>query len=164
MTAARLLDLLRFRNLRTRLTVVYMGLFGLALLLSAIAVVTAVTNSARRVVRDEMTAAGAVYSQLWSARASQLQQGAGVLAQDYGFREAVATNDEATVRSALDNLRARQGVDGALILGVDGYATSTGLALDDRPSTSFSPGSSRVGWTPAFSPSMAKPFRLSPPR
>ena len=53
-----------------------------------------------------------------------LQQGAGVLAQDYGFREAVATNDEATVRSALDNLRARQKVDGALILGVDGYVTA----------------------------------------
>lgn len=131
MSATRLVSLIRFRNLRTRLTVVYMGLFGLALLLAAVAVVTAVTNSAQRVVRDEMTAAGAVYSQLWTARASQLQQGAGVLAQDYGFREAVATNDEATVRSALDNLRARQGVDGALILGVDGYATSTGLALDD---------------------------------
>ncbi len=131
MKTARLLNLFSFRNLRTRLTVVYMGLFGLALLLAAIAVVTAVTNSARQVVRDEMTAAGAVYSQLWTARSSQLQQGAGVLAQDYGFREAVATNDEATVRSALDNLRSRQGVDGALILGVDGYATSTGLALDD---------------------------------
>lgn len=131
MSATRLVSLVRFRNLRTRLTVVYMGLFGLALLLSAIAVVTAVTNSAQRVVRDEMTAAGAVYGQLWAARTSQLQQGAGVLAQDYGFREALATNDEATVRSALDNLRARQGVDGALILGVDGYATSTGLALDD---------------------------------
>lgn len=131
MSATKILGLVRFRNLRTRLTVVYMGLFGLALLLAAIAVVTAVTNSAQRVVRDEMTAAGAVYSQLWTARSSQLQQGAGVLAQDYGFREAVATNDEATVRSALDNLRARQGVDGALILGVDGYATTTGLALDD---------------------------------
>lgn len=131
MSATRLVSLVRFRNLRTRLTVVYMGLFGLALLLAAIAVVTAVTDSARRMVRNEMTAAGAVYSQLWTARSSQLQQGAAVLAQDYGFREAVATNDEATVRSALDNLRARQGVDGALILGVDGYATSTGLALDD---------------------------------
>ena len=130
MIAGRVLGLFSFRNLRTRLTVVYMGLFGLALALAAVAVFTAVTNSAQRVVRDEMTAAGAVYGQLWTARSDQLLQGAGVLAQDYGFREAVATNDEATVRSALDNLRARQGVDGALILGVDGHATSTGLELD----------------------------------
>lgn len=131
MSATRLVSLVRFRNLRTRLTVIYMGLFGLALSLAAIAVVTAVASSAKRAVRAEMSAAGAVYSQLWNARASQLQQGAGVLAQDYGFREAVATNDEATVRSALDNLRARQGVDGAMILGVDGYATAAGMALDD---------------------------------
>lgn len=124
----RLLD---FRHLRTRLTVLYLGLFGLALIISAMAVVTAVSASAKGVVREEMRASGAVYDQLWKARSAQLSQGAGVLAQDYGFREAVATNDEATVRSALDNLRARQGVDGALILDTDGYATTTGLALSD---------------------------------
>ena len=127
----RVQRLLSFRNLRTRLTLLYMGLFALALILSAIAVVTAVTNSARHMVRDEMSSAGAVYGQLWEARSAQLRQGAGVLAQDYGFREAVATDDAPTVRSALDNLRARQGVDGALILGVDGHATSTGVNLDE---------------------------------
>ena len=122
--------MLNFTRLRTRLTVLYMGLFGVALVLVAIAVVTAVTGSARRVVRDELTSAGAVYGQIWESRTSQLHQGASVLAQDYGFREAVATNDEATVRSALDNLRGRQKVDGALILGTDGYATAAGLSLD----------------------------------
>ena len=83
----RLLD---FRYLRTRLTVLYLGLFGLALTISAIAVVTAVSASAKGVVREEMRASGAVYDQLWKARSAQLSQGAGVLAQDYGFREAVA--------------------------------------------------------------------------
>ena len=123
--------LLTFRNLRTRFTVLYMGLFALALVLSAVAVATAVTSSARRMVSDEMTSAGAVYGQLWASRSAQLRQGAAVLAQDYGFREAVATDDAPTVRSALENLRARQGVDGALILGVDGYAASAGINPDD---------------------------------
>jgi EAL domain-containing protein (putative c-di-GMP-specific phosphodiesterase class I)/GGDEF domain-containing protein len=132
MTPGRLFKrLFSFRTLRTRLTVVYMGLFGLALLLSALAVVTAVTNSAHGVVRGELKAAGAVYGQLWSARSSQLLLGAGVLAQDFEFRGAVARDDAATVRSALDTLRARQGVDGALMLGVDGQATSTGMPLDE---------------------------------
>ena len=123
--------MLRFRSLRTRMTVLYAGLFGVALILVAVAVFTAITSSARGLVRDELSASGAVYGHLWESRSAQLRQGASVLAQDYGFREAVATNDEPTVRSALDNLRARQKVDGALILGVDGYATSAGLALDD---------------------------------
>ena len=108
-----------------------MGLFGIALLLATVAIYNAVSSSARAVVRNEMTASGAVYSQIWASRSDQLRQGAAVLAQDYGFREAVATNDEATVRSALDNLRNRQGVDAALVLGADGHATSAGLTLDD---------------------------------
>jgi hypothetical protein len=120
-----------FRRLQTRLTVLYMGLFGFALILVAVAVVTAVTGSARTVVRGELSASGQVYDQIWKSRSDQLRQGAAVLAQDYGFRDAVSTNDEATVRSALDNLRGRQKVDGALIVGVDGYVTAAGLNPDD---------------------------------
>lgn len=120
-----------FNRLRTKLTVLYMGLFGLVLILVAIAVVTAVSGSARRVVRDELSATGAVYGQIWAARSDQLRQGAAVLAQDYGFREAVATADDATITSALENLRARQNVDGAMIMGMDGHVTSTGVTLDD---------------------------------
>jgi len=122
--------MLRFQRLQTRLTVLYMGLFGIALILVAIAVVTAVTSSARRVVRDELSASGAVYDQIWAGRSEQLRQGASVVAQDFGFREAVASNDEATIRSALDNLRGRQKVDGAMIIGVDGFVTAAGLNPD----------------------------------
>ncbi|CAN5341229.1 bifunctional diguanylate cyclase/phosphodiesterase [soil metagenome] len=123
--------MIRFNRLQTRLTVLYMGLFGIALIVVAIAVVTAVTSSARRLVRDELSASGHVYDQIWAGRSEQLRQGAGVLAQDFGFREAVATNDEATIRSALDNLRGRQKVDGAMIVGVDGYFTAAGLNPDE---------------------------------
>ena len=109
----------------------YLALFGIAVILTAVAVVSAVTDSAQRVVRQELQASGEVYGQIWASRSAQLRQGAAILAHDYGFREAVATNDEATVRSALDNLRARQQVDGAMIMGVDGYATASGLGVDD---------------------------------
>jgi EAL domain-containing protein (putative c-di-GMP-specific phosphodiesterase class I)/GGDEF domain-containing protein len=112
------------------MTVLYAGLFGIALMLVAVAVWTAINSSARGLVRDELTASGAVYGQLWESQTAQLGQGAAVLAQDYGFREAIASNDEPTVRSALDNLRARQKVDGALILGIDGYSTSAGVQPD----------------------------------
>lgn len=128
--ALRAIDPVIFNHLRTKLTVLYMGLFGFVLLVVAIAVVTAVGDSARRVVRDELSATGAVYGQIWAARSDQLRQGAAVLAQDFGFREAVATGDEETIRSALENLRARQNVDGAMIIGVDGAVTSSGIEPD----------------------------------
>ena len=123
--------MIRFNRLQTRLTVLYMGLFGIALLVVAIAVVTAVTSSARSVVRSELSASGQVYDQIWAGRSEQLRQGASVLAQDFGFRQAVASNDEATIRSALDNLRGRQKVDGAMIVGVDGSVTAAGLNPDE---------------------------------
>ena len=121
---------LTFRNLRTRLTVLYMGLFGLALSLSAVAVVTAVTSSARHTAREEMAAAGAVYGRLWDNRSDLLRQTADGLAGDDGFRQAVAAADTRAVRQALEDLRARQGVDGVLVLGADGHVVTAGIHPD----------------------------------
>jgi EAL domain-containing protein (putative c-di-GMP-specific phosphodiesterase class I)/GGDEF domain-containing protein len=122
---------IRFRNLRSKLTVLYMGLFGAFLVLTAVAAVTVVTRSAERMVRGELAATGAVYDQIWRARSAQLRQGAAVLAQDYGFREAVATDDEATIQSALANLAARQGVEGAMLMLTDGHVVVEGAAPDE---------------------------------
>ncbi|MGZ9100643.1 MAG: HAMP domain-containing protein, partial [Brevundimonas sp.] len=119
-----------FRNLRTRLTLLYTGLFGLALILSAVAIVTAVTSNAQLMVRREIAAAGAVYGQLWESSSARLRESAGVLAEDDDFRAAVATGDARRVRSALAGLQARQGVDGAMVLDVNGHATSAGINPD----------------------------------
>jgi len=128
---------IRFRSLRTRLTVVFVALFIGAMAVVGAAVTAAIGNGARSMVRDELAATGAVYEAIWKSRTDQLRQGAGVLAHDFGFREAVATADEATVKSALDNLRARQGVDGALLMATDGYVTAAGAPLDDAAADSL---------------------------
>jgi diguanylate cyclase len=129
--------MIRFRSLRTRLTVAFVTLFVFAMSVVGMAVTAAVGNGARSMVRDELAATGAVYEAIWQTRTDQLRQGAGVLAQDFGFREAVATADEATVKSALDNLRARQGVDGALMMATDGYVTAAGAPLDEAAADSL---------------------------
>ena len=46
----------RFRSLRTRLTVLYAGLFAAAMLLISLAVYTAISDNAIRVVRGELAA------------------------------------------------------------------------------------------------------------
>lgn len=109
-----------FRRLSTRLTVLYAGMFALALGLVALAVYTAVSANAARAVRGELQANATVFDRLWDARASQLRDGAMILARDFGFREAVATHDKATIGSALENLKIRLGIDFAFIVGVDG--------------------------------------------
>jgi PAS domain S-box-containing protein len=117
-----------FRHLRTKLTVLYAGLFALALVLVSAAVYGAVTENARHVVRNELTAGGAVFDRIWALRSEQLGQGATVLSHDFGFRSAVATGDKATIQSALENLRGRLDLDLAFLVGLDGHVISTGDA------------------------------------
>jgi EAL domain-containing protein (putative c-di-GMP-specific phosphodiesterase class I)/GGDEF domain-containing protein len=125
MTAALLARLGGFRSLRTKLTVLYATLFGVTLILVSLAVYTAISRNAEQQVRGELTASGTVFDRVWSLRSDQLRQGAGLISRDFGFREAVATGDRATIVSAMENLRARFGVDLAFIVGVDGTVTAS---------------------------------------
>jgi signal transduction histidine kinase len=113
-----------FRRLSTKLAVLYAGLFGAILVVISMAVFSAISHNATQMVRDELQASGTVFDRTWALRTQQLQDSAGLQARDFGFRAAVATGDSATVRSALQNVRARLGIDGALIVGVDGTVTT----------------------------------------
>jgi len=113
-----------FRHLRTKLTVLYASMFGLGLMLISVAIYVAIVGNAGRQVRSELQAGGAVFNRLLTVRADQLRDGAGVLSRDFGFRSAVATGDQATINSALDNLKARLGIDLAFMVGADGRITS----------------------------------------
>ncbi len=117
--------LVGFQRLRTKLTVLYAALFGVALLLVSGAVYSAISGAAQRQVRAELTASGTVFDRIWSLRSDQLRQGASLLSRDFGFREAVATGDSATIVSAMENLRQRMRIDQAFIVGVDGTITAT---------------------------------------
>jgi signal transduction histidine kinase len=128
-----------FRSLRTKLTVLYAGLFALALSLVAVLVYAAVSTNAERAVRSELVTSGAVFDRVRALRVGHLQQSAEVLAHDFGFREAAATGDAATIGSALDSLRERSGADLALMVGADGHVVSAG-----------------DGWTAAAAPAIRK--------
>jgi predicted signal transduction protein with EAL and GGDEF domain len=116
----RAVSLTAFASLRTRLTVLYAGLFGATMILVSMAVFAAVSTNAERAVRDQLTSTGAVFDQVWALRSGRLQDGASLLARDFGFRSAIATNDQETINSALDNLKGRLNVDFAFMVGIDG--------------------------------------------
>ena len=113
------------QHLRTKLTVLYAGLFGVVLILICLAVYSAISSAAQRQVRGELVASGTVFDRVWSMRSEQLAQGSALLSRDFGFREAVATGDKATIISAMENLRARLKIDLAFIVGTDGNVAST---------------------------------------
>jgi len=115
------------RKLSTRLTVVYGGLFGLALCLIGPLTYTAVRSYARESVQNEMSATAAVFDRLWKVKSDTLQTNAELLSRDFGFISAMATDDRSTVASAFANLRQRVNADTGLVLTSDGQL----LAGDD---------------------------------
>ncbi|MFO1018213.1 MAG: EAL domain-containing protein [Hyphomonadaceae bacterium] len=116
-----------FKRLSTKLTVLYTGLFALALFAVALSVYAAISDNASRTVRRELSANGAVFDRVWAMREQQLRDSAGILSRDFGFRDAVASMDEPTIDSALDNLRERLQIDRAFIMSIDGRF----IGLDD---------------------------------
>ena len=118
-----------FRSLSARLTVQFALLFAAAMLLVSAALSSVISGAASRQVASQLTSSGAVYDRLWQQRAHELQSAAQLLARDFGFREAVASGDRATMQSALGNSAARLRVRSAFIVAADGRVTSTDPSL-----------------------------------
>ena len=65
-----------FTRLRTRLTVLYVALFGATLLVVSVSIYAAINQAAQRQVRGELTATGTVFDRVWSLRSDRLREGA----------------------------------------------------------------------------------------
>lgn len=70
--------------------------------------------------REELDIGGRVFVRLLELRSRQLHDAVQVLAADFGFKEAVASGDEQTIRSALGNSGARINAGAVMLLGMDG--------------------------------------------
>ncbi|MCY7339915.1 MAG: EAL domain-containing protein [Sphingomonas bacterium] len=125
--------LLHIRSLTTRLSLLSAGLFAAVMLSVSVLLFAMVERIARIEVEQQLVASGAVYDRLWQQRSHQMQDAARLMARDFGFRAAVATGDQATAVSALDNLQRRLNADIAVVVGIDGSvqgAVSPGARTD----------------------------------
>ncbi|MBG0839497.1 putative bifunctional diguanylate cyclase/phosphodiesterase [Ectopseudomonas toyotomiensis] len=85
-----------------------------------VAVKAATDAAVRAQAQEQLNVGSLVFEQLLALRSDQLQQAAQVLAADFGFKEAVASGDAPTIRSALANQGARINADAVFLLGLDG--------------------------------------------
>jgi len=111
---------MRIERLRTRLILLLLGLLVIVLGAVFVAVYSATTSSAERQARQQLQVGANVFSRLLELRAQELAGATLVLAADFGFREAVASGDLPTIRSALLNQARRIGADEALFLDDQG--------------------------------------------
>lgn len=83
--------------------------------------VQAATNAAvRSQAREQLDVGSLVFQQLLEVRGRQLHDAVQVLVADFGFKEAVASGDTETIRSALTNHGARINASVVMMLSLDG--------------------------------------------
>lgn len=122
------LRMLRFGTLRARIALLYAGLFAVVLGLVVSLAAEGLARFGETSAARDLEANARVFDEILAARARQMGDQAGVLARDFGFREAVATGDLPTIASALGSLEGRVRSDTAFVLTLDGEV----LAADER--------------------------------
>lgn len=85
-----------------------------------LAVKLATADAVQAQARQQLEVGGRVFERLLDIRGRRLRDGLQLLAADFGLRDAIASADAATVRSALLNHGGRMGASHAMLLGMDG--------------------------------------------
>jgi len=112
----------RRQRLSGRIVLVSLGLLLVVQAAGFVVISESIDRNAHAQLAERLSLAERVWHRLLDQRATKLAQGAAVLAADYGMREAVASGDQDTLRSALDNHGSRIGATLAALL-------DTGLAV-----------------------------------
>ncbi|SFZ70335.1 putative bifunctional diguanylate cyclase/phosphodiesterase [Chitinimonas taiwanensis] len=107
------------QSLTLRIVVFFTALLALVLSAAFALVSAANLRISRDTVAHELDTGEKVFRRLLEQNASKLTQGAGVLASDFGLREAIGTGDTATLLSALRNHGNRIGAQIAMVSGLD---------------------------------------------
>jgi class 3 adenylate cyclase len=120
---------MRFRSFRSRLVVVFLGLFAMIQATGYVVVAVFVRASAREHVKDELRLASSLFARQLDDRGRQLVGATRLLAGDFALKTAAATADHATTASMLENHRRRVDADVLMLASLDG----TVVADTQRP-------------------------------
>jgi diguanylate cyclase (GGDEF)-like protein len=122
-TAWRMASLLQQRavgwmrgSIGARVIALFLGLLLVVQVASFTALRASLTSHAHSVLPDKLVVGGRVLQSLIDRQSQTLVEGARLLAADYGFREAVSSNDTDTIVSVLANHGARLGATEAALV------------------------------------------------
>ncbi len=92
-----------FDSLRVRLIILFTGLLSLMTVAIAVATLSAMKRDNYSEAQQSLSVATKVFQQLLSNRSEQLNTSVRIVASDFGFRRAVATSEQDTISSVLEN-------------------------------------------------------------
>lgn len=121
-----------FNSLRSQLTLLLVVLLVLLALVTGYATLNTMRQDSEQQARQILKVATNVFRQTLQVRSDQLSDSVRLLASDFGFRQAVATAEQATIQSVLENHGARINANLALLFAPDGRLLSSTLPLADN--------------------------------
>ncbi len=130
---------MRFGSLGLRIATHYAGLFAAVLAVILMLAGGGLARFGEASATRDLEANARVFAELLDLRAREMRGAADVLARDFGFREAVATEDGATIDSALTSLKARSRADAAFVVGLDGALLASGDTRIISPEALWAP-------------------------
>ncbi len=111
--------MLPLRHVRTRIVIFFVVLLALVQGAAFLLVNAANSRNAHGIIDEELATGERIFQRSLDHNRARLVQSATVLAADFGFRAAIATNDAQTVESALRNHGARIHADLMQLVGPD---------------------------------------------
>ncbi|WP_020183340.1 EAL domain-containing protein [Methylotenera sp. 1P/1] len=109
---------MKFSSLKQQIIVIFLTLILGIQLAGLIPIQYSVDKNVRKLVGKELDVGEKVFLNLLESNTENITNGAKILAADYGFREAIASNDQETILSALNNFQSRIHADIAIFYGV----------------------------------------------
>jgi diguanylate cyclase (GGDEF)-like protein len=119
-------------SFRGKLLLLSLVPLALAQLVTMMAVMRTVERDVNNRAHESLRIGIAVVDEYLAGRGDQLRTSVEVMAADFGLKEAVATADEETIRSVLQNHSLRVAADIALIIDRDGRAVASTLSPEKQ--------------------------------
>lgn len=117
------------QTFRTRILILLLALVATTQLATVAALVGFTQREAFDRAQENLLSAGKVFSQTMKSRAQQLRGAVQVLVADFGFKEAVTTGEQGTIRSALENSANRIDADFAAFFDNHGAVLASTLPI-----------------------------------
>ena len=120
---------LPFKSLQSRIIFLFLTLILVVQFIGFIAIWVSINKNARAAITEQLGVGEKVLRTVINRSGENLALSARILATDYGFRQAIASNDNETIQSALENSGARIESDVNMLYNPEGMQLITSAGL-----------------------------------
>jgi len=116
---------MHFKTLEGRIVSLFLALILIGQGISFFVIRHGITVNEQAAIHDQLELGVPLFKRLLDQKAQTITASARAVAKDYGFRQAIASNDKETIESVLANTQERIDASLALFIGLDGQIKAT---------------------------------------